>query len=121
MELKIINKEFAICKLNSIQGVNLGDEFCFVGKTDEEISLVCEATSIPKNCIECDKGWKGFRIEGNLDFSLVGILAKISSILAENGISIFAISTFDTDYILSKDEVFEKAIDVLKEQGYRFV
>ena len=61
----------------------------------------------------------GYRIEGILDFSLIGILAKISTCLAENGIGIFAISTFNTDYILTKAENFEKAVKTLEAEGYK--
>jgi len=118
MELEIIDKSFAVCKLRDMSGIDLNDEILFMAKTDEEISLVCEETSIPADYIECERGWKGFRITGTLDFALVGILAKISSVLAENNISIFAISTFNTDYILVKIELFRKAIDHLKSKGY---
>ena len=67
---------------------------------------------MPKNVIECDDGWKAFRIQGVLDFSLIGILSKISTLLAENEIGIFAVSTYNTDYILTKEENFEKSIKV---------
>lgn len=118
MEIKVIEQEFSICKISSLEQVNFHDEFYFIGKTDEELSLVCTTNSVPADTIERDDGWKGFRIQGILDFSLIGILAKISTLLAENGISIFAVSTFNTDYILVKDEVFAKALDVLKAGGY---
>lgn len=75
MDIKVIDKEFAVCKINDVTEVNFNDEFCFVGKTDEELSLVCSSEFIPKNTIVCDSGWRAFRIEGILDFSLTGILA----------------------------------------------
>ena len=118
MELKIIDQEFSICKVKDLSLVNHEDKFCFIGKTDEEFSLVCSTNFVPINIIECDNGWKAFRIEGILDFSLIGILSKISILLAENKIGIFAISTFNTDYILIKEESFKKAIDLLKNNGY---
>lgn len=118
MELKIINQEFSVCKVKDLSLVNYEDEFCFIGKTDEEFSLVCSTSFLPKNIIECDNGWKAFRIQGILDFSLIGILSRISTLLAENKIGIFAISTFNTDYILIKKEYFNKAIDVLQKNGY---
>ena len=71
-----------------------------------------------KNTIERDDGWKAFRIQGVLDFSLIGILAKISTILADNGIGIFAISTYNTDYILTKAENYERALEILAKEGY---
>lgn len=101
--------------------VNSESQFCFIGKTDEENSLVCLTEDVPDNVAECDDGWKAFRIQGILDFSLIGILSKISSLLADNNIGIFAISTYNTDYILTKRENFEKAIHVLKSAGYTVV
>jgi hypothetical protein len=93
--------------------------FCFTGTTDEEHSLVCSEALIPENTTSRDDGWRCFRITGQLDFSLIGILARISELLASNEIGIFAISTYNTDYILTKEENFEKALKVLKDAGYR--
>ena len=76
---------------------------------------------MPANVIEHEDGWKAFRIQGVLDFSLIGILSKLSTLLAENGIGIFAISTFNTDYILTKKDNYEKAINVLLSAGYKIV
>lgn len=118
MEIKIINKDFSICKIEDLSKVDYSDEFCFIGKTDEELSVVCSTNLVPKNVIECDNGWKAFRIEGVLDFSLIGILSKISTLLAENEIGIFAVSTYNTDYILTKEENFEKSVKVLEKNGY---
>ena len=89
-----------------------------MGKTDEESSLVCITSDVPPNVIQRDDGWRGFRIQGILDFSLIGILAKIASLLAENSISIFAISTYNTDYVLTKKENYQKALDILRHSGY---
>lgn len=118
MELKIINRKFSICKVEDLSQIDYSDEFCFIGKTDEELSLVCSTELVPQNAIECDNGWKAFRIQGVLDFSLIGILSKISTLLADNKIGIFAVSTYNTDYILIKEENFEKAINVLECDGY---
>ena len=96
----------------------LTEEYCFVGKTDEELSLVCLTSKVPQNTIEREDGWKAFRIQGILDFSLIGILAPIANILAENKIGIFAVSTYNTDYILVKQENFEKAATLLADNGY---
>ena len=118
MDIKVIDKEFAVCKINDDTEVNFNDEFCLVGKTDEELSLVCSSEFVPKNTIVCDSGWRAFRIEGILDFSLTGILARAADILANAKIPIFAVSTYNTDYILIKNEFFQKALDVLKENNY---
>ncbi|MCR5341797.1 MULTISPECIES: ACT domain-containing protein [unclassified Butyrivibrio] len=119
MELKKINKDFTVCKVKNLDHVDMSKEFIFVSKTDEEISLVCETVDVPSNTTDRSDGFKAFRIEGKLDFSLIGILSKISTALAKNNIGIFAISTYNTDYILVKNEDFEKAEAVLDEKGYR--
>ena len=108
----------SVCKVADYSGIDLTKPFCFIGVTDEENSLVCPETLVPVNTTERDDGWKGFRIKGQLDFSLIGILARISEVLASNKIGIFAISTFNTDYILTKEENFEKAMKVLENAGY---
>lgn len=118
MEIKVIEISFSVCKIEDIEEINFQDEYCFVGKTDQELSLVCNTKYVPKNAFECDNGWRAFRIEGILDFSLIGILSGITTILAENKIGVFAISTYNTDYILTKDHNFEKALEVLENNGY---
>lgn len=121
MNLKVIDEEFSVCKVMDYSGVNLNLPYVFTGATDEEKSLVCPISDVPENTIERNDGWKAFRIEGVLDFSLIGILSKISSCLAENEIGIFAISTFNTDYILTKTENFNKAQQALAARGYTIV
>ena len=120
MQLKVINNEFSVCKVKDYSEINLNQEYVFTGSTDEEKSLVCPIQLVPDNTVERDDGWKAFRIEGILDFSLIGILAAISKVLADGGIGIFAISTFNTDYILTKSENFERAIGLLQSAGYTF-
>ena len=99
----------------------MNSEYSFIGKTDEEKSLVCITDEVPANVIQRDDGWKAFRIQGVLDFSLIGILVKIAAALADNGISIFAVSTYNTDYVLMKRENYQKALDVLKALGYMII
>ena len=121
MELKKIEHKLTVCKVADISSINMDADFYFLGKTDEELSLVCKTEDTPGNTTDRDDGWKGFKIEGVLDFSLIGILSKISGILAENKIGIFAVSTYNTDYILVKKDNFEKALRVLGEAGYEIV
>lgn len=118
MELKKLPYELAVCKVADKSDLDLSKEFYFIGRTDEEVSLVCKTEDTPANTTERDDGWKAFRIEGVLDFSLIGILSKISGILADNKIGIFAVSTYNTDYILVKAENFDKAMTVLEDAGY---
>lgn len=121
MEIKRINSLFSVCKITDISKVNFEDEYWFLSKTDEELSLVCQTKYVPENNIACENGWRAFRIQGILDFSLIGILSKISTLLAESKIGIFAISTFNTDYILVRENQFELALEVLKKAGYSIV
>ena len=121
MKLKIIHTEFSVCKVEDYSGTDLNQPFVFTGATDEEKSLVCPTDLVPSHAIEREDGWKAFRIEGVLDFSLIGILSRISTLLAENGIGIFAISTFNTDYVLTKTKDFERAIKALEAVGYEIL
>ena len=83
--------------------------------------MVCPTDMMPSNTIERNDGWKAFRVQGTLDLSLIGILSAISKVLADNGIGIFAISTFDTDYILVKEENLQRSIDALSDSGYTVI
>ena len=121
LEIKKLDQDFSVCKVMDYSLVNINAEYSFIGKTDEEKSLVCITGDVPPNVIQRDDGWKGFRIQGVLDFSLIGILSEIAEILAKNSISIFAISTYNTDYIFIKKENYQKALDILKHSGYKIV
>ena len=121
MELKILPHDLTVCKVESIRDIDLNAEFFFIGKTDEELSLVCKTEDVPMQTAAREDGWRGFRIQGVLDFSLIGILSKISGILAENGIGIFAVSTYNTDHILVKREDLDSAAGALEKAGYLIV
>ena len=121
VQIKKIYQDFSICQVEDYSLVNLDSEYSFIAKTEEERSLVCITKEVPSNVIRRDDGWKAFCVQGVLDFSLIGILSKISTILAERGISIFVVSTYNTDYILIKDTNYEKALEVLKYSGYEIV
>ena len=121
MTLKVLPYALTVCKLADASEIDLKRDFYFLARTDEELSLVCRTEDAPANTAARDDGWRAFRIEGVLDFSLIGILSRISAILAENKIGIFAVSTFNTDYILVKEENFDRALQVLAENGYTIV
>ena len=118
LRMDALGQEFSICKVADYSQIDLESPFVFTGSTDEEKSLVCPTELIPQNNVERGDGWKALRIIGMLDFSLVGILAQISNILAENSIGIFAVSTFNTDYIFVKRFNFDKAIKALEDAGF---
>jgi len=94
-------------------------KFYSISKTEDELSIVCNS-SILLNSEETETGWSCIKVLGPLDFSLTGILADISAVLAKAEISIFALSTFDTDYILVKSEQISFAKDALLVSGYTF-
>ncbi len=120
MQLQLLNEPLTVCQLKDIRDLPLSDDLFFIGKTDEELSLVCKTSATPAATLNREDGWRAFRIIGVLDFSLIGILSKISTILAEHEIGIFAVSTYNTDYILVKEENLQKAVAALKQNGYDF-
>ena len=119
MILKLIGIDFSICKLKEMPDANLSENFTFLSKTDEEISLVCASHLAPQNALDIEEGFKALRIEGVLDFSMVGVIAKISNILADGNISVFVISTYNTDYIFLKAKDYEKSAALLENNGYQ--
>lgn len=118
MEIRIVPHSFSVCKIKDTSCIDLSAKFTFTAVTDEEISLVCPTELVPART-ECrEDGWQAFCICGTLDFSLIGILADISSVLAKERIGIFAVSTYNTDYIFTKKENFQNALDALEKNGY---
>ncbi|MBR6966136.1 MAG: ACT domain-containing protein [Clostridia bacterium] len=118
MELEKLAVPLTVCKVADLSEIDLSAGFYFIGKTDEELSLVCRTEDTPAGAAEREDGWRGFRVRGILDFSLTGILSRLSGILAEQKIGIFAVSTYNTDYILVKEENFERALAALASGGY---
>ena len=121
MEIKKLEAELTVCKAVSLGDIELNCEPLFIGKTDEELSVVCPTAVVPERTTARDDGWRGFRIQGVLDFSLTGILSRISGILADEKIGIFAVSTYNTDYVLVKQEDLERALGALAAAGYDIV
>lgn len=118
MTIEILPQEFTVCQVSALPVDALETEFCFFGKTDQELSLVCPTEHVPEQTKAREDGWRGVRIAGKLEFSLVGILSEISGVLAKEHIGIFAVSTYDTDYILLKGAQLGQAVKALREHGY---
>ncbi|MBQ1330153.1 MAG: ACT domain-containing protein, partial [Desulfovibrio sp.] len=93
--------------------------FFFLARTGEEISLVCRTGDAPQKTLAREDGWRAFRVKGSMDFALVGVLARLAGALAAQGIPIFAVSTFNTDYVLVKEADFDRALACLAEAGCR--
>lgn len=121
MEIRKLDLCFSVCKVNDYSQVNMDAAYIFIGKTEEENSLICPSDLVPKNIMEREDGWTAFCIQGVLDFSLIGILNGILTVLAQNRIGILAVSTYNTDYILVKQENDKKAIEALKKAGYKII
>ncbi|WP_304508388.1 ACT domain-containing protein [Anaerotignum sp.] len=120
MQLEWLSKEFAVAKWTREHKIEELGEFSFWSRTDQELSLVCPTECLPQDVEKHEDGWVGFRVVGQMDFSLVGILAGISGCLAEKDISIFAVSTFDTDYIFIKKDNVLLAQKQLELKGWNF-
>ena len=118
MLLRWLPHDFSVCQVADWSETKLDAEFCFIGKTAEEHSLVCLTEDVPPNTVNREDGWCGFYIDGVLDFSLIGILSRIASVLAEANIGIFAVSTYNTDYIFLKRENEGMAKAALRHAGY---
>lgn len=114
LTLEFLAQEFSVCQVEDYSEVNLMGDYTFTGKTSEECSLVCPTCAVPPYTLKREDGWIALHIAGVLDFSLIGILADLSNRLAQVKISIFALSTYNTDYVLIRKENKAKAIEVLK-------
>ena len=121
MKLEVLPWHLSVCKIDSLKWTDICSKPFFLCRTDKELSLVCLSENVPADVVGEEKGWRVFRIEGTLDFSLVGILSEISGVLAKEDIGIFAISTYDTDYFLVKEENLERALSTLKCNGYQIL
>ena len=120
LTMKLLKERLGLCRLTKNELIPqwaINSDFYSITKTLEELSIVCSQDNIPSN-IKCEKEWRALKIERQLEFSLIGILASIGTILAQKGISIFAISTFDTDYVLVKEKDIANAIRALSNEKY---
>ena len=120
MNLKVYAERYAICRLNPDENFPTwtGGKFVSITRTDDELSIVCEQDTVPSN-IKCERDWRVVQVEGPMDLSIVGVLASLTKPLADAGINLFAISTFDTDYLLVKVEKLEAAKGALEKAGHR--
>ena len=118
--LEILPTKFAVCRLQhdtSIPEWALTGHFFSISKTEEELSIVCEEGYVPGGT-KCESGWRALKVKGPLDFGLTGILASIAQPLALAKVSLFAISTFDTDYVLIKHDCVDRAAEALTRAGH---
>ena len=120
LTLIVVDGLFAVCRLEPADSVPrwaAAGDFFSITRTAEELSVVCPQEAVPEG-VKGERGWHCLRVAGTIPFSVVGILGSLTAPLAEAGISVFAISTFDTDYLLVKAEDLERAVDVLRGLGH---
>ena len=117
MKINVLPHPLTVAKLNNAKDAPK-QGFVSLTATGQEVSLVCETAYVPKTALAREDGWRALGIDGQLEFSLVGVLAEISAILAESGVPIFVLSTYDTDYILVKNKNLAAACDALTLKGY---
>ena len=121
LTLSLLPETLAVARLPggaSLPGwIDWSDPFVTVSRTRDELSVVCPEARLPTDA-QAERGWRGFKVEGPLDFALTGILARLATPLAEAGISIFAISTYDTDYVLVKSRDIPAALVALRAAGH---
>ena len=118
--LSTIPGSFAVCRLDPASPMPswaTPDGFLAIVRTAEELSIVCAEQAVPLG-VTCQRGWRGLKVMGPLDFALTGVLASLAGPLAEAGVSIFAISTYDTDYLFVRGEQLDTAIDALRRAGF---
>jgi hypothetical protein len=123
LTLSLLPDNYSICRLGpeaDIPPWALAGEFFSITRTEEELSLVCSQQVVPDG-VQCEKGYRCIMVLGPLDFSLTGILASLTASLAEAEISVFAISTFHTDYLLVKADNLKRTVAKLKEAGHDVV
>ncbi len=120
LSLSVLPQRFAVCRLNpadTLPDWAMRSTFWSITRTSEELSLVVEEDTVPDE-ITVERGWSALKVQGPLDFGLTGILASLTAPLAEAGISLFAISTYDTDYLLVRTNILAKSVAVLERAGY---
>lgn len=121
LTLSVLDSTFAICRLDSAAPVPAWateGRFFSVSRTYDELSILCESKSAPLGA-RCEDGWRCLYVHGTFSFDLTGILNSLTGPLAEAGVGIFALSTFETDYLLVKDHNLPRAIEALTRAGHR--
>ena len=120
--LEVLNDRLAICRSDKDEPLPKWakappGEFFSVTRTRDELSIIIANPRAPREA-KCERDWRLLMVKGPLDFNLVGLIAGLSSTLADSGVSIFALSTYDTDYVMVKDADLDRALAVLRDSGW---
>lgn len=120
LDLVLMPDMLAVCRLESsdeIPAWAATASFSSITRAAEELSIVCPQNLVPDD-VQCEPGWRCLRVAGTLNFSMIGVIASLVEPLAHAGISVFVMSTFDTDYLLVKETNFEAALSALRSAGH---
>jgi uncharacterized protein len=120
LSLAILSDSFAVCRLRADEDIPswaLSGSFCSLTRAPDELSIVCPQELVPEG-VQAVRGWRSLKVEGKLDFTLVGILSSLTSSLAHVGIVVFVISTYDTDYVFVKENDLDRAVAALRKDGH---
>ncbi len=120
LSLSVVDGTFTICRLDRASEVPpwaTQGGFFSVTRTHDELSIVCESRNAPLGA-RCEDGWRCLHLHGPFSFELIGILNSLTGPLADAGVGVFLISTFETDYVLVKDYNLSRAIDALTRAGH---
>src|SRR3954462_9540782 len=122
MELALMSQELAVCRLEEHHPVPdwaWRGEFVSITRARGELSLVCAAGAVPADAVKAERGWRALVVTTPMDFSVVGVAAALTAPLAEAGVSVLPVATYDTDYFLVKCERVADAIEALLAAGHR--
>ena len=120
LKLEVVEGSYAVCRLGAADPLPdwAGSKpFASVTRTDAELSVVCDEGAVPSG-IRAERGWRCLRVVGPLGFGMTGILASLAGPLASSGVSIFVVSTYDTDYLMVQERDLDRALDALARAGH---
>ncbi len=120
LTLSVLDERLAVCRLGprtEIPAWATASSFFSLTRTADELSIVCPEHNVPAG-VAREGGWRALKLEGPFDFGLVGVLASVAGPLAESGVGILAMATYDTDYVLVKESQLDLATSALRERGH---
>ena len=123
LTLSILPDTFAVCQLEpsaTLPAWATRGSFFSLTRTSEELSIVCLEENVPADVL-AEKAWRSLKIEGPMDFTFTGVLASLARPLADAGVSIFTLATYDTDYLLIKERDLPRAVQALSDEGHQIL